>query len=182
MRKIVFLLEERSMKEVLENLLPRLLPDDIFPQCVTHKGKSHLRKSIPMELRSWNEPNVRFVIVHDKDSNDCILLKQDLIRITYECNRPDTLVRIVCTELESWFLGDLQAVEKAFNINLKRQKNKALFRNPDSIQNAKQELKRLVPEYQQISGSQNISKHMDVANNKSHSFNVFVSGVKKLYA
>jgi uncharacterized protein YktA (UPF0223 family) len=181
MKKIVFLLEERSMKEVLDNLLPRLLPEDILSQCVTHKGKSHLRKSIPLELRSWNEPNVYFVIVHDKDSNDCILLKQDLIRMTYECNRPETLVRIVCTELESWFLGDLQAVEKAFNIDLKNRKNKAQYRNPDTIANAKQELRRLVPKYQPVSGSQNISKYMDIENNKSHSFNVFISGLKKLY-
>jgi uncharacterized protein YktA (UPF0223 family) len=60
-------------------------------------------------------------------------------------------VRIVCTELESWFLGDFQAIEKTFNIDLKNRKNKTIYRNPDAIRNAKQELKRLVPQYQQIS-------------------------------
>jgi uncharacterized protein YktA (UPF0223 family) len=76
----------------------------------------------------------------------------------------------------------MRAVEKAFNIDLKNHKNKALFRNPDGIQNAKQELKKLAPKYQQVSGSQSVSKYMDVTNNKSYSFNMFVSGVKKLYA
>jgi uncharacterized protein YktA (UPF0223 family) len=81
--------------------------------------------------------------------------------------------------VNKWFFGDLQAVEKAFSINLKNQKNKALFRDPDNIQNAKQELKKLAPKYQQVSGSQSISKFMNIAENKSPSFQIFISGVKK---
>jgi hypothetical protein len=34
----------------------------------------------------------------------------------------------------------------------------------------------------EVSGSQNISRFMDIENNRSHSFNVFISGVKKIYA
>jgi hypothetical protein len=182
MKKLVFLLEEKSMKETLDNILPLVLPKDIPFLCIPHEGKEDLQKSIPRKLLRWREPDVQFIIVHDQDSGDCIELKQALISLAAGGRRPETLVRIVCTELESWFLGDMQAVEKAFNIDLKYQKNKSLFRNPDSIQNAKQELKKLAPKYQQISGSQNISKFMDIENNRSHSFNVFISGVKKLYA
>jgi hypothetical protein len=177
-KKLVFLLEEESMSKVLENILPKILPTDIKFQCVPHKGKSDLHKSIPIKLRAWNEPNVSFVVVHDKDSWDCIKLKNELSKLARTNKRPDTLIRIVCTELESWFLGDISSIEKAFKIDLSHKKNKALFRNPDNIANAKEELKKLIPLYQQISGSDNISKHMNISNNTSHSFHVFISGVK----
>ena len=60
--KLVFLLEERSMKALLDGLLPRFLPDLKF-QCVPHEGKHDLEKSIPRKLRAWQEPGVRFVIM-----------------------------------------------------------------------------------------------------------------------
>jgi hypothetical protein len=182
MKKLVFLLEEQSMKETLEYILPLIFPNNIPFLCIPHEGKSDLQKSIPRKLLRWRDPDVKFIVVHDQDSADCIGLKRLLLSLAAEGRRSDTLIRIVCTELESWFLGDMRAVEKAFNIDLKHYKNKALFRNPDSIQDAKQELKKLAPKYQQVSGSQSISKFMDIENNRSHSFNVFISGIKKLYA
>jgi uncharacterized protein YktA (UPF0223 family) len=170
------------MKETLENILPLIVPKDIPFLCIPHEGKADLQKSIPRKLLQWREPDVQFIIVHDQDSSACRELKKELISLVPDEKWKDTLIRIVCTELESWFLGDLQAVEKAFSINLKNQKNKALFRDPDNIQNAKRELKKLAPKYQQVSGSQSISKYMDVTNNKSCSFNIFVAGVKRLCA
>jgi len=60
--RIVFLLEELSMKELLEGLLPRLFPGLVF-QCVPHEGKTDLDRSIATKLRAWREPGVRFIIV-----------------------------------------------------------------------------------------------------------------------
>jgi hypothetical protein len=180
MKKLVFLLEEQSMKEVLTIILPKLIPDSYMFQCVPHNGKSALRKSIPIKTRAWKEPDVQFVVIHDKDSADCILLKKELYQLIDESRRATTLIRIACTELESWFLGDLDAVEKGFQIDLSSYKNTAKFRNPDLLSNAKQELERLIPRYQQISGSIAIAQNMDVAHNKSHSFNIFIAGIKKL--
>ena len=59
MNRVVFLLEEYSMKALLDGLLPRLFPDLLF-QCVPHDGKGDLEKSIPRKLRAWREPGVRF--------------------------------------------------------------------------------------------------------------------------
>ena len=70
--KLVFLLEERSMKVLLDIILPKILPEGVSFQTIPHEGKSELEKSIPIKLRAWNEPNVAFVIVHDQDSNNCI--------------------------------------------------------------------------------------------------------------
>jgi hypothetical protein len=180
MKKFVFLLEEQSMREVLMIILPKIIPPAFTFQCVPHNGKFVLRKSIPIKTKAWREPDVQFIIVHDKDSSDCKKLKEEINNMIYTTRRDNSLIRIVCTELESWFLGDLNAVEKGYNINLSAHKSKALFRNPDAIANAKQTLKKLIPAYQPISGSNAIAQFMDISKNSSHSFNVFVSGVRKL--
>ena len=44
--KIVFLLEEKSTKELLDNLLPRILPEGTDFQTIPHEGKADLRKSL----------------------------------------------------------------------------------------------------------------------------------------
>lgn len=64
--RVVFMLEEYSMKVLLEGLLPRLFPDLAF-LCVPHDGKGDLEKSLPKKLRAWREPGVRFVVVRDND-------------------------------------------------------------------------------------------------------------------
>ena len=51
MSRIIFLLEEYSMKVLLDGLLPRLVPGLQF-LCVPHEGKSDLEKSVPKMLRA----------------------------------------------------------------------------------------------------------------------------------
>ena len=48
---IVFLLEEKSMKALLDIVLPRILPPDVDFYTVPHEGKSDLQKSIPQKLK-----------------------------------------------------------------------------------------------------------------------------------
>ena len=121
------------------------------------------------------------MVVRDKDAGDCKKLKAKLLRLCESGRRPDALIRIVCHHLESWFLGDLAAVEKAFSARgiAKRQEQKG-FSCPDTLANAEQELHRLVPTYQKVGGSRLIAPHMDIEANRSHSFRVFVSGVRRL--
>ena len=57
MRRVVFLLEEYSMKLFLDGLLPRLAPNLEYV-CVFHEGKTDLERSIPRKLRAWREPGV----------------------------------------------------------------------------------------------------------------------------
>ncbi|MBK8536747.1 MAG: hypothetical protein IPL59_17550 [Candidatus Competibacteraceae bacterium] len=78
MSRLVFLLEEPSMKHLLQALLPRLLPGLNF-LCVPHEGKTDLERSIPRKLMAWNEPETRFVIVRDdNDNGDCYRLWERL--------------------------------------------------------------------------------------------------------
>jgi hypothetical protein len=140
--KIVFLVEEPSMDELLQGILPKILPSTLKFQIIPHQGKTDLESSIPKKLRGWREPDVRFVVLRDNDSGDCKKLKRKLVRMCSEAGRPDTLVRIVCQELESWLLGDLNALSVAYNEpKIRDQEKKAKFREPDKLSNASEELK-----------------------------------------
>jgi len=182
MNELVFLLEEASIVELLKVLVPRLVPEHVRCRYIPHEGKSDLEKSIPRKLRAWVNPEVRFVVVRDKDQGDCHAVKARLRTLCQEGRRPDTLIRIVCHHLESWYLGDLAAVEKAFALNgIARRQGQQKFRKPDVLANAEQELKRLAPQYQKIAGSREIAAHLNIDENRSHSFGVFLSGVRGLY-
>jgi hypothetical protein len=178
--RLVFMVEERSMKELLEILLPKIVPDGLeVPLIIPHNGKSDLAKSIPRKLRSWQNPNDRFIIVHDQDSSNCMQLKADLLSLC-ENSRNDCLIRIVCDELESWYFGDLTAVSLAYGKDYTQLAAKRKYRAPDKLKNAKQELRKIIPTYQPIDGARRIAIHMDLDSNTSPSFKVFVSGVRKM--
>ncbi|MGZ8153210.1 MAG: DUF4276 family protein [Methylovulum sp.] len=181
MKEVVFLLEEESMKALLEILLPQILPKDVHFLCIPHEGKQDLEKSIPRKLRAWQTPNTRFVIVRDKDGADCLEIKKRLVNLCEQAGRNDSLVRIACHELESWFLGDLAAVEKAFGIKklAARQQNKK-YKEPDKLPYASEELEKLVKGYRKVSGAKKIAVHMTIHQNYSHSFNCFISGISSL--
>ncbi len=178
--ELYFMLEEPSMKELLKTILPRVLPEGVQYYLIKHEGKQDLEKSLPRKLKAITQ-DARFVVVRDQDSADCHEVKQRLCAICSSSGRADTVVRIACREMESWFLGDLQAVEKAYNIGgLSRRQQQRKYRNPDGLNNAAQELRRLVPTYQKISGARAIGQHMDINNNCSVSFRVFIEGVYKV--
>ena len=90
------------------------------------------------------------------------------------------LIRIPCRELESWYWGDIDAISKAFGKDLSYLKNRKKYREPDRIGNPKQELKKLFPELGQIDGARKIAPFMNIEKNTSHSFQVFVQGIKTL--
>ena len=181
MKKIVFLVEEPSMKEFLKAILPKVLPDNVVYTIIHHEGKQDLERSIPKKLRAFRQPETRFVILIDQDSNDCLILKNRLLEICDEGGRENCLIRIVCHELESWFLGDLEAVGQACNLNtLARRQREVKFRQPDRLSNPAQVLKLLVPTYQKVSGARAVSKHLKLSENESHSFAVFLTGLQKV--
>jgi len=177
--RLVFMVEEPSMKELLSILLPQILPSGIESLIIPHRGKGDLQKSIPRKLRAWTFAEDRFIIVHDKDNRDCIQLKAELRSLCDGYGR-EYLIRIVCCELESWYFGDLKAVSNAYGKDYTDLIARKKYREPDKLENAKEVFRKLIVTYQPISGARKIGEYMDVDNNKSHSFNVFVNGVKKM--
>ena len=52
-------------------------------------------------------------MTRDKDSGDCRSIKRKMAQKVQNSGKMDkTLIRIACHELESFYLGDLSAVEK----------------------------------------------------------------------
>ena len=130
MGRVIFLLEEQSMQTLLEGLLPRLFPSVPF-LCIPHEGKDDLEGSIRETLRNWGVPGDRFIIVPDNDNANCVAVKNRLRGFCHEGRRDDAVVRIVCQELEAWYLGDPDALAHAFgNERLRRIKFQARFRKP----------------------------------------------------
>lgn len=179
MSRLVFLLEERSMKVLLEDLLPRLFPGLEFI-CVTHEGKQDLEKSIPRKLRAWRVPEVRFMVIRDNDGGDCRALKRRLLGLCVEGGRSDTVVCIACQELEAWYLGDPEALFAAFGReSLREIGGKAKFRNPDEVQVPSRELADLIPEFQKGSGARRMAATLRREGNTSRSYQAFLEGVEK---
>ncbi len=182
MSELVFLLEEDSAKAMLEGLLPRLLPDGLPVRYIVFEGKSDLDNQMVRRLRHYRVPDARFVILRDKDAADCHAVKAGLVQKCQQAKRPKALVRIACHELESWYLADLAAVERALVINgLAGKQNKSKYRTPDAIPNPAQELKTLTGQrFQKVGGSRAIGPYLDLNNTRSRSFAVFVAGIRKL--
>lgn len=182
--RIIFLLEEPSMKILIEGLLPRLMPGMVAGEhfmCIKHEGKSDLDVSIPRKLQAWRYPGDRFVILRDNDNVDCIDLKARFVKMCAECGRPDTVIRLVCQELESWYIGDLQALAEAFgDPKLAAPSQRKRFATPDVWQKPSAELARMIPRFQKGGAARAMATTLEAERNQSPSFQFFVGGVRRL--
>lgn len=182
--RVIFLLEEPSMKILLDGLLPRLFPGWIEGQhfqCIPHEGKSDLDRSIARKLSAWRIPGDRFVIVRDNDNADCGSLKARLQALCAANGRPDTLIRLVCQELEGWYVGDLPALAQAFkNPKLNTPALRKRFATPDDWKKPSVEVSRLIPAFQKGSGARAMAACLQETGNLSRSFQVFVAGVRRI--
>ena len=183
MRTLVALLEEPSAEHMVKAVLPRVLPADCVLKCFHFEGKQDLEKNIERKIRCWRTPHTYFLVMRDRDSEDCRAVKRRLVEKCCRAGRPDTLVRIACGELESFYLGDLEAVSEVFPCKVPSSR-RAKFRVPDVLNNAAEELERLTGKlYQKIPGSKAIAPHLKVdGSNRSHSFNALLDGVRRLLA
>ena len=182
MKTLVFLLEERSAEEMLKAVIPAILPADWDVRYLVFNGKQDMGNNVLRKMRSWCLPDSKFVILRDQDSGDCRAIKEQLDAICRESGRKNYIVRIACKELETFYLGDLEAVEGAFGMNgLADKQNTRKFRDPDALGNPKQELERLTKGYyQQLLGSREIARRMQPERNCSHSFRVLMEGITQL--
>jgi hypothetical protein len=183
MSGLVFFVEEPSMKELLNGVLPRLLPDGLNWLIIEHEGKSDLKLSVPRKIRAWGVPGTRFIVLIDQDSNDCKKLKRDLLRLCAEAGNKGALVRIVCRALESWVLGDLEAAGRALgNQQLARRQLTRKYRDPDKLGDPIREIQSLHPTYQKVAGARAVGRHLrlEPGASRSRSFEAFLSGLKRL--
>jgi Domain of unknown function (DUF4276) len=184
MKEIVFLLEELSAKALLESLLPRVLQPEIAVRCIPFEGKQDLEKNLVRRIRAYKNPQARFIVLRDQDSApDCQALKGKLLALCAQSGKAsDCLVRIACTELETFYLADLKAVECALNVSgLEKLQSNKKFRSPDCLGSPSAELKKLTKQkYEKIAGSRAIGPHLDLDNQRSPSFKSLLGAIRRM--
>ncbi|MBL8511251.1 MAG: DUF4276 family protein [Betaproteobacteria bacterium] len=132
---IEFLIEDSSGKKLLDILLPKFLGEHSNPHTWNihgYKGIGHippgltsksdpakrvLLEQLPKLLRGYgNTPGVdAVVVIVDADKRDCAAFLAELKRVAADCTpAPNTLFRLAIEEIEAWYLGDRNALQKAY--------------------------------------------------------------------
>jgi hypothetical protein len=179
----VFLTEEPSMRVTLEGLIARHFPLRVKAEdwmVIEYEGKSDLEGNISHKMRGWTYGNPLFVILRDADGGDCVALKRSLEEIALPTGGR-FIVRIVCQELESWFIADSHAVTTAYP-DCQFTNDTAKYRNPDRLNNASQELHQLTRDRSKPGRAARIAPHMEPARNRSRSFQVLFATLQQLLA
>lgn len=184
MKELVFLLEEASAKAMLESLLPRVLNSAIKFRCIPFEGKQDLEKQLIRKIRGYQNPEARFIVLRDQDSNpDCTLVKSRLLDLCQQSSKEaHCKVRIACRELETFYLADLQAVEQGLCMSgLSRHQATKKFRKPDELGSPSQELRTITKNrYEKVAGSRSIGKHLALDNTRSPSFQHLINSIHEL--
>jgi hypothetical protein len=179
------LVEEASAKVALELLLPRIAPH--VPVTVhAFMGKPDLLNKLLPRLRGYAHfDEVLVVILVDRDREDCLALKQRLLRDARTAGiARRVLARIAVEELEAWLLGDVPALREAFPGIPATLGERARFRDPDAVAGGTAEA---LLEVLANAGHQGVTKtelarrvaeKMNVEANRSHSFRVFRDGIR----
>lgn len=197
---IDFIVEEPSMEAFLRVVLPMILGRTQF-RIRPFQGKDQLLKRLPSRLQGyaqWIPANHKIVVLVDRDNEDCERLKAQLEKIASNAglatrSQPaggqfTVINRIVVEELEAWYFGDWQAVQKAYPSVSQSIPAQSRYRDPDAIQGGTWEhfervlqragyYKNRLPK---IEAAKSIGPFVDLENNRSHSFRCFRDALRDL--
>jgi hypothetical protein len=175
---LVIFTEEESMKVTIKEILDKLGISDTL--IIAHQGVSDLERSLPKKLRAWRDPSAKFLIIRDNDDGNCRERKAKILKIAEEAGRlAQTKVRIVCQELEAWFVGDVSALD-ASNYLDKQVPSKLKVCDPDTLSKPSIELNKLKRGYGKVTGAARIAAKMSVDENRSQSFLSTVNAIREL--
>ena len=188
MKHLHIFVEEPSIALVLNKILPKVIPGNTNFRVYAHQGKQDLERALKTTAPSISKtPGARIIISRDQDAEDCVAVKEKLHELVVNKIRCPFKIRIVCKELESWFLGDLNAVESAYpRFRSELILNRAELLNVDLITKPSSKLLAIIPNYQKreylpkIETAERIAPFLDVDNNKSTSFNNMLKAIKEL--
>ena len=186
MKELVFFLEEESARALLTGLLPRLVSasSPVQARFIVFEGKQDLDRQLERKLKGYLNLHARFIVLRDQDRADCKKVKRALATRCVNAGHPETVVRIACRELESFYLGDLRAVEQGLQVRgLSAKQDKAKFRDPDRLQFPSLELEKLTRKrYQKVAGSRAIAPHLDLDRPGSRSFRHLIQAIRNTAA
>ena len=209
------LVEDASGKIALQNIVEKILG----PNGQSHSYRIFAYKGIgriPKGLRSRTDPRKRVLldqlprllrgygkslpqdqgavlVIVDLDDKDCMSFKQELVAILQNCNpAPTTLFRIAIEEGEAWFLGDEDAVQRAYpNVRrtvLNTYRQDSICGTWEKLADAvypggSPALKKLGWPYigqAKCEWAEKIAPHLNIEANESKSFQVFRDGLRKI--
>lgn len=156
---IVFV-EEASASEIVRavarklNLLPRIT-------ILKHQGAGDLERSIANKIANDPFSNTKFLVLRDADNQNCKQLKEKLFAMVPTKKRARTRIRIVCQELEAWYLAQPKALQLAKVLESPVPK-KNLAANVDNIVNPKKLFLRHAHNKGQIEHARRIGEHLDI--------------------
>ncbi|MDR2969158.1 MAG: DUF4276 family protein [Tannerellaceae bacterium] len=211
MMHIEFLIEDQSGKKAMDILIPKILGNGATYKIHSYKGIGHL----PKGLHPKSSANKRIlldqllkllcgygktpgidavIIVCDLDDKDKEQFLSELNRVLDACHsKPKvTYFCLAIEEFEAWYLGDLDAIRKAYpqakNIVLNGYINDSICGTWELLADAiyKGGHQALLNKGWQIVGqyksmwAEAISLHMNVEENKSPSFQIMYTRLKKL--
>ena len=177
------LVEEYSMKVLLEGLLPRILPDghtlDFNVFILLHEGKPDLLNSVKSKAAGLTQHGNRMMVLVDQDQDDCQQLKRSVLSDIEELgDLKNGLVRIVCRTLEAFYLGQPKAIEKVCRMRkrLKLNKNRQSF---DEVEYPVEKLRSVIGNFNKVDLARDLAPHLDITQNTSPSFRHLVTGIQK---
>jgi hypothetical protein len=209
---IEFLIEDQSGTKAMEILLPKLLNNKATYRIHDYKGIGRLPKNLrskndakkrmlldqlPRLLRGYGRvPNLGYVIIIcDLDDNDEQQFLSKLNDVLNGCNpKPNACFCLAIEEFEAWYLGDLDAIRKAYpkanDVILNGYKNDSICGTWELLADAvcKGGSRALKKEGWQAVGKQKsvwaveISPNMNVDNNISPSFKKMLSQLRSITA
>lgn len=200
--------EEPSIKDALDVLMPRLLDARaVTLNIIDHGSKPQLLRNLPNRLAGYARrlvrEDIRVLVVIDRDDDDCLQLKQQLEAIAAAVGLATKTVpdadgnfrvvnRIVVEELEAWFFGDVPALCAAYPGVPDTLARKSRYRDPDAIVGGTWEkLLQILQQAGHYRASERLPKTevarrvavlMNPRQNRSASFNHFVTGLEALLA
>lgn len=169
------------MEATLKGLLPHLGLDGAEMLVLPHQGVQDLEQSIRRKLPNWHTPDDRFLVLRDNDGGDCVARKKKIQDLVDLAGKKDaTKIRIVCQELEAWFLGDPVALESAGYLKV-GSRPKSVRGNPDELARPSRRLDALSSKTRgKVSRAKDISPHLGLERNASNSFRVTIQAIKEL--
>lgn len=175
---LVVFVEESSAFEIVRAIARTL---DIYGRVTVlkHQGAGELERSYGKKIANDPFPNTKFLLLRDSDNKDCRLLKRKLLEGVPAAKRGKTRVRLVCQELEAWYLAQPDALAAAGCIQRPIARGK-LRGDVDSIADPKRIFLRHAHNSGQIELARRIGPCLDIASTKSASFKHFVSALRML--
>jgi len=146
------------------------------------EGRNDLEKRLVKKLQNYNNPNTLFFVLCDQDLENCVELKNRLKQKCINAGKPDAIIRIACRSIESFYLGDISSIGRAYGVSLQSHQEKAKYRSPDELNYPAQTLKELVPQFHKILGARIIASELDLTKSKSKSFSHFITALQHAIA